>query len=57
MHKRNCGNCETTWHSVPDHELEAPHTCPRCGDALVSLHELPVLTGPAAAAHTLPLAA
>jgi uncharacterized paraquat-inducible protein A len=57
MHKRNCANCETAWHSVPDHELEAPHTCPRCGDALVSLHELPVPTVAAAAAHTLPFAA
>lgn len=57
MNKRNCANCETAWHSVPDHQLDAPHTCPRCGDELVSVRELPVRTVAPAAAHTLDLAA
>jgi predicted RNA-binding Zn-ribbon protein involved in translation (DUF1610 family) len=35
MHQRNCINCETEWGSLADHELDAPHTCPRCGDQLV----------------------
>lgn len=36
MNRRNCMNCETAWRSVADHELEAPHTCPNCGDELVA---------------------
>ncbi len=35
MNRRNCINCETVWQSVADHELDAPHTCPTCGDELV----------------------
>ncbi len=57
MNKRTCANCETAWHSVPDHELEAPHTCPRCGDQLGNVHELPVRTGAPAPAPAFHLAA
>lgn len=35
MNRRICINCQTAWRSVADHELESPHTCPRCGDELV----------------------
>lgn len=35
MNSRNCINCETEWRSLADHELDAPHTCPSCGDQLV----------------------
>jgi len=35
MNRRTCINCQTTWRSVADNELESPHTCPRCGDELV----------------------
>ncbi len=34
MNRRNCVNCQVAWHSVADEELEAPHSCPRCGDEL-----------------------
>ncbi len=34
MNRRNCINCQTTWSSLADNELEAPHMCPRCGDQL-----------------------
>jgi len=34
MNRRTCSNCQTTWSSLEDHELEGPHTCPRCGDVL-----------------------
>jgi predicted RNA-binding Zn-ribbon protein involved in translation (DUF1610 family) len=37
MNRRSCINCQSTWPSLADHELEAPHTCPRCGDALTSI--------------------
>jgi len=36
MNRRMCTNCETQWQSLADHELEAPHTCPQCGDQLVA---------------------
>jgi predicted RNA-binding Zn-ribbon protein involved in translation (DUF1610 family) len=36
MTHRTCINCETEWQSLADHELDAPHTCPRCGDQLVA---------------------
>ncbi len=36
MSRRTCINCETEWQSVADHELDAPHTCPRCGDQLAA---------------------
>lgn len=42
MNRRQCINCQTTWGSLADHELETPHMCPRCGDQLV-----PVDRGPA----------
>lgn len=42
MNRRNCINCQTTWSSLPDSELDGPHTCPRCGDELA-----PVATGQA----------
>jgi hypothetical protein len=34
MNRRLCINCQTAWNSLADHELEGPHTCPRCGDEL-----------------------
>jgi len=37
MNRRNCINCQSSWYSLADHELEAPHTCPRCGDQLSPL--------------------
>jgi predicted RNA-binding Zn-ribbon protein involved in translation (DUF1610 family) len=36
MNRRICINCETEWQSVADSQLDAPHTCPRCGDQLVA---------------------
>ena len=39
MNRRQCINCQTTWGSLADHELDAPHTCPRCGDQLVPLNQ------------------
>jgi|GEM_PF-6675122 len=35
MNRRHCINCQRTWNSLADHQLEAPHTCPHCGDQLV----------------------
>jgi predicted RNA-binding Zn-ribbon protein involved in translation (DUF1610 family) len=37
MNRRTCTNCQSSWYSLADHELEAPHTCPRCGDQLSPL--------------------
>jgi len=34
MHRRHCTNCQISWASLPEHELDGPHTCPRCGDQL-----------------------
>ncbi|HEX4109231.1 MAG TPA: hypothetical protein VHX88_13930 [Solirubrobacteraceae bacterium] len=42
MNRRHCINCRTVWSSVADHELDAPHTCPRCGDELVPAAAEPV---------------
>ncbi len=39
MNRRNCINCQTAWSSVADHELESPHTCPRCGDELGPINQ------------------
>lgn len=39
MNRRNCTNCQTAWSSVADHELESPHTCPRCGDELGPINQ------------------
>lgn len=39
MNRRQCINCQSTWGSLADHELEAPHMCPRCGDQLVPVHQ------------------
>jgi predicted RNA-binding Zn-ribbon protein involved in translation (DUF1610 family) len=39
MNRRNCINCQSTWGSLADHELETPHTCPRCGDELVPVSQ------------------
>lgn len=36
MNRRTCINCETEWRSLAEHELDAPHTCPSCGDQLVA---------------------
>jgi ribosomal protein S27AE len=40
MNRRTCINCQRSWYSLADHELEAPHTCPRCGDQLTPISEL-----------------
>ena len=40
MNLRHCINCETTWSSVADEELEGPHICPRCGDELQAAHRV-----------------
>lgn len=37
MNRRYCINCQKTWGSLADHELDAPHTCPECGDQLVAV--------------------
>lgn len=42
MNRRQCINCQATWGSLADHELEAPHMCPRCGDQLVPMNQAPV---------------
>ena len=39
MNRRTCINCQSSWYSLADHELEAPHTCPRCGDQLVPVNQ------------------
>ena len=39
MNRRTCINCQTAWNSLADHELESPHTCPRCGDELTPIHQ------------------
>lgn len=41
MNRRQCINCKSTWGSLADHELESPHTCPRCGDQLVPINQAP----------------
>lgn len=37
MNRRTCFNCQSNWYSLADHELESPHTCPRCGDQLAPI--------------------
>jgi predicted RNA-binding Zn-ribbon protein involved in translation (DUF1610 family) len=37
MNRRTCFNCQSSWYSLADHELESPHTCPRCGDQLAPI--------------------
>jgi hypothetical protein len=37
MNRRTCFNCQSSWYSLADHELETPHTCPRCGDQLAPI--------------------
>jgi hypothetical protein len=39
MKRRKCTNCQSTWSSLEDRELEGPHTCPRCGDLLGRLQQ------------------
>jgi hypothetical protein len=39
MNRRQCINCQSTWGSLADHELDAPHMCPRCGDQLVPIDQ------------------
>jgi predicted RNA-binding Zn-ribbon protein involved in translation (DUF1610 family) len=41
MNRRNCANCQTSWNSLADHELDAPHICPRCGDELAPIQAQP----------------
>jgi predicted RNA-binding Zn-ribbon protein involved in translation (DUF1610 family) len=41
MNRRNCINCQSSWYSLADHELESPHTCPRCGDQLAPISQSP----------------
>jgi predicted RNA-binding Zn-ribbon protein involved in translation (DUF1610 family) len=40
MNRRKCINCHTTWNSLADHELDAPHTCPQCGDELAPVNQV-----------------
>lgn len=49
MNRRQCINCQAVWGSLADHELEAPHTCPHCGDQLVPVDQAPVERDMAAA--------
>jgi hypothetical protein len=37
MNRRTCINCQRSWYSLADDELETPHTCPRCGDQLAPI--------------------
>lgn len=39
MNRRTCINCQTAWSSLADHELDSPHTCPRCGDELTPINQ------------------
>lgn len=39
MNRRKCINCQTARSSVADHELDAPHICPHCGDELVPMNQ------------------
>jgi hypothetical protein len=57
MNRRSCINCQSTWPSLADHELETPHTCPRCGDELTSLNAPAHEPRSASAASVAPLAA
>jgi hypothetical protein len=41
MNRRHCINCQTSWSSLADHELESPHICPRCGDELAPIPTQP----------------
>jgi len=41
MNRRQCINCQTNWSSLADHELDAPHICPRCGDELAPIQAQP----------------
>jgi hypothetical protein len=54
MNRRNCFNCQSSWYSLADHELESPHTCPRCGDQLAPLGQGQPDTDPVGAARTQP---
>jgi predicted RNA-binding Zn-ribbon protein involved in translation (DUF1610 family) len=46
MNRRECVNCRTTWNSLADDQLEAPHTCPQCGDELSPInHTQPEVEG------------
>ena len=36
MNRRHCTNCQIAWASLPEHQLDGPHTCPRCGDELTA---------------------
>lgn len=52
MNRRTCANCQSSWYSLADHELEAPHTCPRCGDQLSPLGQAKAETEPVMPART-----
>jgi hypothetical protein len=39
MNRRPCFNCQTAWPSLADHELDARHSCPECGDELGPLSD------------------
>ncbi len=54
MNRRTCINCQSSWYSLADHELEAPHTCPRCGDQLSPISQARAEAEPATAARTQP---
>jgi len=47
MHRRHCLNCQIAWASLPEHQLEGPHNCPRCGDELFASGQLQAPPKPA----------
>ena len=51
MNRRTCINCQSSWYSLADHELEAPHTCPRCGDQLTPIAQVPTASDQSAQAR------
>jgi predicted amidophosphoribosyltransferase len=52
MNRRTCINCQSSWNSLADHELETPHTCPRCGDQLSPIAQRPAEAEPKVPART-----
>ncbi len=55
MNRLHCINCQTTWPSLPYHQLEEPHNCPVCGDQLAPMgtigHATEDGTSPAPVVH------
>jgi hypothetical protein len=54
MNRRTCINCQSSWHSLADHELDAPHICPRCGDQLAPISQVQPEGEPKTPARTQP---